>query len=132
MAKRLFLVDDHDWTREALSLLLELELGVEVCGTARSGEEALDALPAGADLVVVDLAMYGMHGLDVVRRIRERWPALPCIVLSGQPAVEHAVAARDAGAAAYVEKGDAPALLAAVVAVLGLPAPASSPQPDAP
>lgn len=121
LPKRLFLVDDHDWTRDALSLLLELELGVEVCGTARSGEEALEALPAGADLVLVDLAMPGLPGLDLVRAIRERWPELPCVVLSGRPAIEYAVAARDAGAAVYVEKGDAAALTAAVVDVLGLP-----------
>lgn len=136
LTKRLFLVDDHDWTREALSLLLELELGVEVCGTARSGEEALEALPADANLVLVDLAMHGMPGLDLVRRIRERWPSLPCIVLSGRPAIEHAVAARDAGAAAYVEKGDAPALIGAVVAVLESPDSSHektpTPQPNSP
>ncbi|MDX1531850.1 MAG: response regulator, partial [Rhodothermales bacterium] len=121
MPHRIFIVEDHEWVREMLARLLALQTDLEVCGAAEDPEAALDALPAGADVVLVDLALGSHSGLDLVGAIRERWPHIHCIVLSGKPAVEHAAAARDAGAAAFVEKGDAVSLLATLSDVLDLP-----------
>lgn len=114
MPRRLFIVEDHDWAREALAKLLDLEPDLEVCGTARSAEEALETLPGGCDLVLVDLHMGGMSGLDLVRLVKERWPDMICLVLSGHPAAHYASAARAAGSIGFVEKGNAPALLEAI------------------
>jgi DNA-binding NarL/FixJ family response regulator len=114
MPQRIFIVEDHDWAREALASLLRLEPDLEVCGTASSAEDALESLPSGCDLVLVDIGMRGMSGLELIRTIRERWPDLRCVVLSGQPSAQYAAAAHEAGAAAYVEKGDAPTLLATI------------------
>lgn len=114
MARRVFLVDDHRWLLEIQARTLGLEDDIDVCGMATSAEEALEALPEAVDVLLVDLTLPGMSGVDLIREVRACRPALSCVVLSAQPAVEAAAAARDAGAAAYVEKGDVPALLAAI------------------
>lgn len=111
MPHRIFIVEDHDWAREALVSLINLEEDLTVCGEAVNTAEALAALPADADLVIVDLAMPGGSGLQLLKDIRERWPDLPTIVFSGKPALEYEDAAREAGATGYVEKGDAMGLL---------------------
>ncbi|HLA63194.1 MAG TPA: response regulator transcription factor [Rhodothermales bacterium] len=119
MPHHIFIVEDHEWARDMLARLLDLEPDLLVCGAVGSAEAALKLLPAGADLVIVDLGLPGTSGLQLIEMIRARWPALPCIVLSAQPAVESAVAARDAGAAGYVEKGDTAALFALLYETLG-------------
>jgi len=122
MAHRIFLVEDHEWVREMQTRMLALQPGLEVCGAASDAASAMAALPAGADIVLIDLGLVDSSGFDLLRDIRARWPNLPCVVLSGKPAVEYAAAAHDAGAAGYVEKGDAPGLLATIYDLLG-PAP---------
>jgi len=119
MQRNLFIVEDHEWAREALARLLELEPDLSVCGTAGSAEHALEQLPSGCDLVLVDLNMEGMSGLDLVRTIRERWPDLVCLVLSGHSAEEFESKAKEAGSIGFVEKGNAPALLEAIRAAWG-------------
>jgi DNA-binding NarL/FixJ family response regulator len=116
---RIFIVEDHTWVREALTAMLSLQPGLEVCGSAGSAEEALEALPAGADLVLVDVGLPDRSGINLLATIRERWPDLPCVVLSNQPPSLFADAARDAGSSDYVEKGNAPELLAAIHRTLG-------------
>jgi len=128
MAHRVFLVEDHDWVRQMLSRLLSLQPDLEVVGAAESAEEALSTLPDGVDVVLLDLALEDSSGFDLLKTLRARRPELPCIILSGKPAIEYAGAARDAGAAHFVEKGDAPALLAAIHDVLG---PTTPSDPDA-
>ena len=122
MDHRLFIVEDHPFVREMLARMLDLQPDLTVCGTATTVEEALETLPAGADLVLLDLSLGDGSGLDLLSTIRQRWPALPCLVLSGKPAIEHEAATRAAGAAGYVEKGDAISLLNAIHAVLDPPA----------
>ena len=119
--RKIFIVEDHTWVREALSAMLSLQPNLEVCGSAAGVDEALAALPAGADLVLVDLGLQDQSGLDLLSIIHERWPALPCVVLSNQPAELFQEAAQRAGSSAYVEKGDAPALLAAIESVFQEP-----------
>ena len=118
MAYRIFLVEDHPFMRDIQSRFLNLQPDLSVCGTAATIEEALDALPAGADLVLLDLSLGDGSGLKLLATIRERWPELPCLVLSGKLAVDHEAEALAAGASGYVEKGDALALLNAIHAVL--------------
>jgi len=113
---RVFLVEDHAWLLETETLLLEMQDGLTVCGSAGSGEEALETLPDAVDVVVADLKLPGMNGLDLVRALAERRPDVACLILSARPAVEVAAAALDAGAVAYVEKGDGTVLVDALLA----------------
>lgn len=115
---RIFLVEDHPFVREMQSRLIDLQPGLTVCGVAAGVDEALTALPADADLVLLDLSLGGGSGLDLLTTIRERWPDLPCLVLSGKPAVEYEGQVRALGAVGYIEKGDAISLLDAIHAVL--------------
>ena len=127
MVRRVFLVDDHHWLLEIQARVLGMEDDIEVCGMATSAEAALATLPEAVDVLVVDLALPGMGGLDLIREVHARRPGLACVVLSAQPAVEVEAAALDAGAAAYVEKGDSPSLYAAIRAAV--PAPPDPPRP---
>lgn len=111
---RVFLVEDHPWLLDTLSRVIGMQDDLEVCGTAASAEDALASLPAAVDVLVADYRLPGVNGLDLVVALTERRPEVACIIASAHPAVEVAASARDAGAAAYVEKGDAHALLAAI------------------
>lgn len=107
--------------RDLLEQFISLQPGLEVCGTATSAEEALGELPAGADLVTVDVSLgKSISGLELVKTIHERWPNLPCIVLSARPESQIGDAARDAGAAGYVEKGDEERLVKIIYDLLGI------------
>lgn len=114
MAHRIFIVEDHDWSREALTALINLEPDLIVCGAAASSKEALGMLPADAELVVLDIAMPGGSGLELLKAMRQRWPDLPTVVFSGHPALEYEEEARESGATGYIEKGDATGLLAMI------------------
>ena len=102
---QLFLVEDHDAMRQTLAHMLDYEDDFTICGQAASGEEALSLLPeAGADLVLIDVSMPGMDGLTLLEHVRARWPALPCLILSGHAESVYGELARAAGALAYIDK----------------------------
>lgn len=102
---RLFLVEDHDIMRQTLSKMLDSEEDFIVCGQAASGEEALLLLPeARADLVLIDISLSGMDGLELLQQVQARWPALPCLILSGHAESVYGQQARAAGALAYIDK----------------------------
>jgi DNA-binding NarL/FixJ family response regulator len=116
----LFLVEDHPVMRDALAFLIDAQPDLTLCGAAASAEEALERLPGGADLVLVDVSLPGMNGLEFVRRVSEQWPGLPCVVLSGHAAERYAEPAHAAGAAAYVMKDNADAVVSTIHAVLAI------------
>jgi DNA-binding NarL/FixJ family response regulator len=99
-------VDDQRLFADALSMFLAHEDGIDVIGTAASGQEAIDlALANVADVVLMDLFMPRMDGLEATKRLRSIRPETHVIVLSGL--VDDAVAeqARQAGAEGYLAKG---------------------------
>jgi DNA-binding NarL/FixJ family response regulator len=103
------LVDDHDVVRSALETLVEFTPGLELWGAATSGADALarlDEATVQPDVVVSDVAMPGMSGVELAAAVRSRWPTLPCLMVSGHHPALYAEKARAAGAAGYVEKGD--------------------------
>ncbi len=117
---RVLLVDDHAVVRAGYRRLLDDEAGLHVVGECADADEAYAALGKGpigaaADLLVLDLSMPGRGGLDLIRRVALRWPALRVLVFSmhEQPAL--VARALQAGAAGYVTKSSAPEVLVQAV-----------------
>ncbi len=113
-----FLIDDFEPLIEMLTELLALDAGIDVCGSATSGAEALErlaAIPAGTcDLVVVDVSMPEMTGIDFVRRLREGRADLRCLMLSGHVEGVYMDDALAAGAIGFVNKENPVAIVEAI------------------
>jgi DNA-binding NarL/FixJ family response regulator len=115
----LFLVEDHEIMRQSLKALLEKEDDFTVSGEAASGAEALAKLAEGTpDLLLVDISMPGMDGLELLQKVHARWPDLPCLILSGHAESVYGAQARAAGALAYVDKRDVRAIVPSIRRVL--------------
>jgi DNA-binding NarL/FixJ family response regulator len=115
-ALRLLLVDDHTMVREGLCRILERAgAGWSVQGVG-SGHEALAAVREGnIDVVIVDLSMPGMSGLELIRRLHGEFPKLRILVLSMHAEEQYALRAFKAGAVGYLNKSRAPAELVGAV-----------------
>jgi two-component system invasion response regulator UvrY len=118
---RVLLVDDHAVVRMGFRLLLQSVAEVSVIGEADSGEAACQLYPElNPDVVVMDLAMPGMGGLEALRRIRARHPQAQVLTLSAHDDPMHARRAMQEGALGFLSKRSAPeALLEAVTVVAG-------------
>jgi two-component system invasion response regulator UvrY len=118
---RVLLVDDHALVRMGFRMLLASSPGeaVEVVGEAGSGEQACqDYARLKPDVVVMDLSMPGMGGLEAVRRLLAQDPKAKLLVLSAHEDTAHPRRVLRAGALGYLAKRSAPeALIAAVSAV---------------
>ena len=104
--ERVLVVDDAANLRELLTVLLDVEDDFEVVGTAADGVQALEkAQSLNPDIVLLDLAMPVMDGLQALPGLRQRLPDARIVIFSG---FEHEALAREAlaaGADAYIEKG---------------------------
>ena len=103
---RVILVDDHPIVRFGLAAIISLQSDMDVVGEAGSGEEAC-ALCASraADVVLMDLRLPGMGGVEAIRRLHTSQPKLRFIVLTTYDGDEDIRKALDAGAQAYLLKG---------------------------
>jgi DNA-binding NarL/FixJ family response regulator len=107
-ALRILLVDDHALVRAGMRSLLRDIADVEVVAEASDGAEALLAADRERpDVVLMDIAMKGMNGLEAAARLRERQPAAKIIILSMHTSEEYVLLALRAGAAAYLIKDSA-------------------------
>lgn len=116
---RILLVDDHAVVRTGFRLLLQSLAEVEIVAEADSGEAACQRyLELTPDVVVMDLAMPGMGGLEALRRIRARDPQAKILALSAHDDPVHARRALKEGALGFLSKRSAPeALVEAVTTV---------------
>jgi two-component system invasion response regulator UvrY len=116
---RVMLVDDHAVVRTGFRLLLQSVPDLSVVGEAESGEAACQHYAElTPDVVVMDLAMPGMGGLEALRRIRARHPQARILALSAHDDVMHARRALKEGAMGFLSKRGAPeTLIEAVTAV---------------
>lgn len=103
---RLVLIEDHADFRESVSMVLEKRGGYECVGGFSTMEDALEAFRGGleADLVLSDLGLPGMSGIEGIRRIRELLPRVQVLVLTAFTDREKVFAALEAGAHGYLVK----------------------------
>jgi len=103
---KILLVDDHPIMRDGIRALLDLHNDIEIVGEASEGKEAIEKVQDPApDIVVMDIAMPGMDGLEATRRIRKKKPKVKVIVLTQHDNREYILACIKAGAAGFVPKG---------------------------
>jgi two-component system nitrate/nitrite response regulator NarL len=104
-AVRLVIVDDHSLVRDGLRARLSVVPGLEVIGEAASGAEALELAAADApDLMLVDVGMRGMNGIELAGVLRQRHPQIRVLMLSMYDNREYVLSAIRAGARGYVLK----------------------------
>ncbi len=113
-------VDDHEMVREGLGVLLERDSRLSVIGSAANGNEAVAAARQHRpDVVIMDLALPELGGVDATQKIRAELPETAVIILSSSFTSEHVFRAFRAGAIGYVLKQCAPAeLIDAVLAAV--------------
>ncbi len=116
---RVLLADDHQLVRAGLRSLLDDMAAVEVVGEASDGLEALKLIVQLApDIALLDIAMPGMSGLDVLRAVRARHPATQVILLSMYDSSDYVTSAIQADAAGYLIKDAAVTELAQALAAV--------------
>ncbi len=102
---RVLLAEDHHLVRQGLRALLEREPGLEVVGEAADGLDALHMIKdLQPDVVVLDITMPGLNGLEVLRRVSQRLPEVRVLMLSVHEGEEYVQRALQAGASGYLLK----------------------------
>ncbi|MGE3171838.1 MAG: response regulator [Planctomycetota bacterium] len=108
MSVRILLVDDHQLMRQGLRSILEDELGFELVGEASSGRDAVRmAAELQPTIVIMDVAMPGLNGIEATRQIKEHDPRVGVIALSSYSDRRYVLAILGAGADGYVLKAGA-------------------------
>lgn len=101
------IVDDQEPFRSAARMVVELTDGFEVAGEAETGEAGVDmAAQLEPDLVLIDINMPGINGLEATRRITAARPETRVIIFSTYEAGEYESRAKEAGAIAFIPKSD--------------------------
>lgn len=117
---RILIADDHNVVRQGLTLILDRNHGMKVVASCTNGTDALNWLRKNdCDVALIDIAMPGMNGIDLLKHLRNDHPKLPVLILSAYPEDQYAVRLIKAGAAGYLNKECAPdEVVAAVQTVL--------------
>ncbi len=106
-ATQILIVDDHPIIRDGMTLLLNLQEDLHVCGAAGSAEEALAAMVCQPDMAIVDISLQTDSGLELVKTLRHRYPDLGILVLSMHDESLFAERALRSGANGYLMKLEA-------------------------
>jgi len=101
---RVVVVDDQTAIREALATVLDLQPGLRVIGTAADGEQAVEAATEEPHVILMDLNMPVLDGVEATRQITERYPQIAVVVLTTFADEESILAALSAGARGYLTK----------------------------
>lgn len=106
---KLLIADDHAIFREGLKHILTECPGVDVAAEAKNGQEVLEKIRSNKyDIVLLDISMPGMSGLEVLKQLKIEKPKLPVLVLSMHPEEQYAIRVLRAGASGYLTKESAP------------------------
>lgn len=118
MSIRLLLVDDHVVVRSGLRMLLESEQDVEIVGEAASAKSAIEAVDQlEPDVVLMDIGLPDLSGIDAARKIKEMNPRIAIVALTIHEDEEYFFKMLDAGASGYVPKRAAPEELLTAIRV---------------
>jgi DNA-binding NarL/FixJ family response regulator len=102
---RILIVDDHQMFREGIRRRLEQEPDMTVVGEAASAEEALAAVPqSNPTIVLLDIRLPGVSGIELARRLRQQWPDLKVLVLTGYDFDQYVRAMARVGVSGYLLK----------------------------
>jgi two-component system response regulator NreC len=113
---RILIADDHEVVREGMRTLIEHEPGWQVCGTATNGQEAVDtAKKLKPEVVVLDMTMPELDGLEALRQIKRALPNTEVLIFSAHHSEEVIEQLFDAGAKSYIQKSDAGRHLVAAI-----------------
>ncbi len=108
MSIHVFLADDHAVIRDGLKILLEAEGDIKVVGTAADGREAVRAArELSPDVIIMDIAMPGLNGIEATAQVSEYNPSARVVILSMHHSTEHVFQALKAGAQGYLLKESA-------------------------
>jgi len=111
----ILLVEDHAAFANALLNILNKNGNMNVVAVADSAEKALEQLPElHVDLVLVDVSLPQMSGINLVAALHEKYPDLPCVMLSGHMSSQYARRALDAGARGYLLKDNPAGILTGI------------------
>jgi two-component system response regulator NreC len=109
MVTRLLLVDDHKVVRSGLRMLLDNEADLTIVGEADTGQEALQLVEQlQPDLVLMDIGLPDLSGIDVTYQIKQRWPKIAVVALTIHEDEEYFFKMLQAGVNGYVPKRAAP------------------------
>ncbi len=116
---KIIIVDDHSVVRYGLRLLLDSQENIEIIAEAASASEVLNSmLDLDPDVILMDISLPDISGIDATRKIKEHWPETKVIALTIHEDEEYFFMMLDAGASGYVPKRAAPEeLLTAITAV---------------
>lgn len=119
MTANIYIVEDHLVMQQVLRMHFQRIPDLAICGMATNAEDALIAIPdTDASLVIVDVSLPDMTGIELVSRLRQLLPSLRCLMLSGHEDVVYVKRALNAGARGYLEKGKPKELAIAIKRVL--------------
>ena len=111
----ILLVEDHAAFANALLHILNRDGNLNVVAVAETAERALEQLPGlKVDLVLVDVSLPKMSGISLVAELHEKYPDLPCVMLSGHLSAQYARRALDAGARGYLLKDNPMGILTGI------------------
>jgi len=113
---KVLIADDHPVVRQGLRQMLAVESDLTVVGDARNGQEVVElSRRVPWEVAVLDYNMPGKNGLELIKELRQRYPARAVLVLSMYPEDRYAVRALKAGAAGYLTKESAPEELVSAI-----------------
>ncbi|MCB1956112.1 MAG: response regulator transcription factor [Rhodocyclaceae bacterium] len=114
--KRILIVDDHAIVGAGLQQFLLASDEFSIAGHARTGREAINAVDEGEwDLVLLDIGLPDIHGIEVLKRLRRTHPGLPVLIFSMYAEDDYAAAAFEAGAIGYLPKDCEPVEILAAI-----------------
>jgi DNA-binding NarL/FixJ family response regulator len=114
--RKIFLVEDHPVTREALAQLINYQNDLRVCGHAGTAAKAMGGIVTfRPDLVIVDVSLPDSHGIELIKDLRSRYPKLWILVLSMHDETLYAERALRAGAHGYIMKQEPTEVLMAAI-----------------
>jgi len=113
---QILIADDHELVRKGLRMVLENQPGWKVCGEASDGRQAVElAKQLGPDVIVMDIAMPVLNGLEATRQIRKAIPQAEVLILTMDESERLVSQALAAGARGYILKADTTRLLVSAV-----------------